>query len=95
MLTKKIGIVIKFSALESRSRLHYGASLIGSNISFDNPVNNIVKYIWLRIQVKPGFTTYQPQPNNSRALSKMKKKQQKAIKNNKTNIILIDSQKEP
>ena len=26
-------------------------------------------------QVKPGFTTYQPQPNNSRALSKMKKKQ--------------------
>ena len=37
-------------------------------------------------QVKPGFTTYQPQPNNSRALSKMKKKQQKAIKNNKTNI---------
>ena len=43
-------------------------------------------------QVKPGFTTYQPQPNNSRALSKMKKKQQK---NNKTNIILINLQKEP
>ena len=46
-------------------------------------------------QVKPGFTTYQPQPNNSRALIKMKKKQQKTIKNNKTNIILINLQKEP
>ena len=46
-------------------------------------------------QLKPGFTTYQPQPNNSRALSKMKKKQQKAIKNNKTKIILINLQEEP
>ena len=43
-------------------------------------------------QVKPGFTTYQPQPNNSRALSKMKKRQQK---NNNTNIILRNLQKEP
>ena len=48
-----------------------------------------------RKQVKPGFTTYQPQPNNSRALSKMKKKQQKTLKNNKTNISLINLQKEP
>ena len=36
-------------------------------------------------QVKPGFTTYQPQLNNFRALIKLKKQQQKISKNNKTN----------
>ena len=58
-------------------------------------VCNPISTIYTSKKVKPGFTTYQPQPNNSRALSKMKKKQQKAIKNNITKIILINLQEEP